>query len=175
MTEPSLHFKLKGFGWAELEIASEDGTLVVPSISYCTNALDDLVRIGIDIATDKWFGIALFDHEPTLTAVAAQTSWIESNTWSPGARLSVIREIAHPFEPTGSWLNSQTPDFELDFDSRDALARLFLDCALKVREEHGEEGYRKLWGGQFGYPTRAVAALQAALSTAPQEVRPYST
>jgi hypothetical protein len=155
-----------------LEIVSGQVSTIIPSISYCTDALDDLVRIGINIATGKGFGAAIFDHEPALTALVAETAWIEDNDWRSGARLSVIRDLPSSIEPDFRWRASVEADFVANLDSPDELARLFLDVALRVREEHGEEGYHKLWNGMAGFPRRAVAALGAALSTTPHEVAP---
>jgi hypothetical protein len=164
VTSCSLNFKLKGAGWADLEIVVGDSTTVIDAISYCTNALGDLVRMGIDIATDKGFGATIFDHEPALSVLVAETAWLEQNTWGRGARLSVVRNLPNPPEASFKWRASVEADAVFDVGSRDELARLFLDMALRVRQEHGEEGYQRLWGRQFSFPRRAVAALEAALN-----------
>jgi len=164
VADVSLDFKLGGAGWADLEIRSGDVTTVIGSISYVTNALDDLVRVGIDIATDKGFGSAIFDHEPAVSVLMAETAWIEDNDWVHGARLSVIRDLPKRVEPNFGWRASVEADAVVDVESRDELARLFLDMALRVQSEHGEDGYRQLWAGGLGYPLRAVAALEAALN-----------
>jgi hypothetical protein len=169
----SVRFNLSGAGWADLQIIAGDERAIVSRISYCSDALDDLLRMGIDIATDKGFGAAIFDHEPALSALVAETAWIERNEWRFGARLSMIRDIPHFVTPSFKWRASVQANFVVHVDSRDELARLFLDAALRIRQEHGEEGYHKLWGGRTGYPRRAVAALEAALATAPGEVEPY--
>jgi hypothetical protein len=155
---------LKGAGWANLEIVSGKATTVVEGISYCTNALDDLVRTGLDIATEKGIGGAIFDHEPALSALVADTSWIENDDWHSGARLSVIRNLSGWVEPSFRWRASVEAEAVFHLESQDELARLFLDMALGVRQEHGEDGYEKLWAGQRRYPRRAVTALEAALA-----------
>jgi hypothetical protein len=147
-----------------LEIVLPETTIVVGSISYLTDALADLVRIGISIATDRGIGAAILDHEPAISALVAETSWLEDDMWEFGARLSLIRNLDEWVEPTFKWRASVNADTVVRFTSRDELARLFLDMALRVHEAHGEEGYNKLWGGHYGYPRRAVAALEAALN-----------
>ena len=166
MAATRLDFKLKGAGWANLEIVSAETTTIVEAISYCTDALDDLVRIGINIATDKGIGGAIFNHEPALSAVVGETSWIEDNNWVSGARLSVIRDLQSWIEPSFHWRAAVDADFVIDVGSRDEMARLFLEMALRVRAEHGEDGYEELWAGRLRYPRRAVAALEAALNCA---------
>jgi len=168
-----LEFVLSGAGWACLEIWSGGEKKEIDGISYLTDALDDIVRIGINIATEKGIGAAIFEHEPALSALVAETAWIEDNNWHLGARLSVIRDLPQWVEPNFKWRASVEADFVAHLGSRDELARLFLDAALRVRQEHGEEGYSQLWGGRTGYPRRAVVALEAALSILPQEVEPY--
>jgi hypothetical protein len=103
----------------------------------------------------------------------AETAWIEQNDWHIGARLSVVRDLHHFVQPSFKWRASVQADVVVHVGSRDELARLFLEAALRVREEHGEGGYHKLWGGRLGFPRRALAALEAALSTVPHEVEPY--
>ena len=168
-----LHLKLKGLGWADLEIVSEGSGILVPSISYFTDALGDLVRVGMDIATGRHFGAAVFDHQPATSVVLAETAWLQDDQWHSGARLSVARELPSFFEPTADWRASAQRDFIVELKSSDELARLFLDAALEVRREYGEEGYQQTWNGAAGYPRRAVAALEAALSAAPLDVVPY--
>ena len=108
----------------------------------------------------------------SLPSLVAETGWLEANNWHFGARLSVVRNLSNWVTPDFKWRASVDADFVLHFDSRDQLARLFLDMALQIREEHGEEGYKKLWAGRTGYPRRAVAALEAALNCPPGE--PYN-
>ncbi|HVF37989.1 MAG TPA: hypothetical protein VNA29_08635 [Sphingomicrobium sp.] len=169
----TLRFNLQGRGWASLEVQNGSTKTVIESISYLTNALDDLVRMGLDVATDKAFAFARFDHEPAETILIAETGWWEGNDWHQGGRLSVVREVPSEFEPNWNWRQTANAESFFDVQSRDDLARLFLDLALRVREEHGEEGYSKLWCGQLGFPRRSVAALEIALSTPPSEVKPY--
>ena len=164
MVDVRLDLSLQGSGWAQLEIVSPQGTTVIEAISYCTNALDDLVRAGLDIATEKGIGAAIFDHEPALSALVAETSWIENNDWCSGARLSVIRDLPGWIEPSFKWRASVEADAIISVGSRDELARLFLDMASRLLQEHGEDGYEKLWGGQRPFPRRAVVALEAALN-----------
>jgi hypothetical protein len=169
-----LDFTLEGAGWASLEISDGDFECRLGSISYATDALDDLLRMGIDIATDKGWSAAEFELEPGSIVLIAETGWWEDGKWNRGARLSSYES---PKSPGGrlTWnqVHESSRDFIVTVDSRDQLAQLFLDAARRVLEKYGEDGYRKLWSGSLGYPRRAVAALEAALSTQPCEVTPY--
>jgi hypothetical protein len=174
MPPARLELILEGAGWGRIEITSGDSQHVIPGISYLSNALDDLLRVGIDVATDRGYGLAQFFHEPGSTILVAETGWWEDGAWLRGARLSTF--LGPEFgegEPTWKMAHETPRAFVVDCGSRDELARVFLDAAISVRENHGEDGYHKLWNGQLGYPRRAVAALEAALALPSLEVEPW--
>ena len=160
-----LDFILEGPGWASIEISAGSFNRRIESISYTTDALDDLLRMGFDIATDKDWTFAEFDHEPAQTVLLAETGRWENEDWQSGARLSSISDAEIP--TTGvTWnvIRKAKRDFVLPLSSRDELATLFLGAARRVLERHGEDGYRQTWGGRLGFPIRAVTALEAALN-----------
>ena len=121
--------------------------------------------MGIDIATDKGWSFAVFDHEPGITVLVAETGWWEGNGWVYGARLSSIDgDTLSDKEVTWNVIHKAPRDFILPLGSRDELARLFLSAAERVLEAHGEAGYNEVWNGRVGFPMRAMMALQAALN-----------
>ena len=159
-----LELILKGAGWADIQIADGEQLHTIRGVSYLSDALDDLVRIGIDIATDRGYGMAQFFHEPGSTVLIAETGWWEQDEWQSGARLSTFPgpEFADA-EPTWRMAHEAPRDFVMHCASRDELARIFLGAALSVLERHGEAGYADSWNGRRGFPRRAIAALKAAL------------
>ena len=163
--EARLDFVLLGAGWASIEISAGTFKHTIEGISYTTDALDDLLRMGIDIATDKTWSMAEFDLEPDLTVLVAETAWVENNDWILGARLSSFD--GSPFYPTGisrRTIRDARRDFILPVSSGDELATMFLRAGQRVLEQHGAEGYREAWGGRLAFPLRALRALEAALS-----------
>ena len=163
--ETTLDFVLKGAGWASLQISADSFNHEIGSISYLSNALDDLLRMGIDIATDKGWTFAQFDHEPSTTVLVAETGWWENDGWVVGARLSSIRDSDVPGSGiTWNVIHKAKRDFVVQLSSRDELAATFLGTAKRVLEVHGEDGYRRSWGGQLGFPMRAMVALETALT-----------
>jgi hypothetical protein len=159
-----LDFILDGAGWATLEINGDDFSRRIEGISYITDALDDLLRMGIDIATDKGWSFAQFDHEPATTILVAETGWSEDQEWKIGARLSSFsRHESLPHAVTWNDVHTAKRDFVLPLSSRDELARMFLGMAERVRQRYGESDYQVKWGGRLPFPTRAMVALKAAL------------
>ena len=175
MSGDSLTYSLKGHGWADLEISIGGETRLIEGISYCTNAFDDLIRMGLQIATDTGFACVLFDHEPATTILVAETGWWAGSDWIVGARLGAIEGATHDVrEPTWSSIKDIPRQFEFTIGSRDALARLFLDMAKKVEREYGVDGYEERWAGDLGFPVRAMAALERALSVEPRGAPHYA-
>jgi hypothetical protein len=168
LAEPRIAFRLTGNGWADIVIESESGSHEIAGISYLSDALDDLVRVGLGVATHSHFNVAQFFHEPGSTIFIAELAWIEGLNWRNGARISTVRGSEHDDElPSNASLLKARREFWVNFSSPDALARAILLAAEHVETEHGLDGYKKLWGGARGFPLRAVAALRAALG-APQ-------
>jgi len=130
-----------------------------------TDALDDLVRMGIDIATDKGWTFVQFDHEPASTVLVAETAWWENDSWEWGARLSSFQpQLDAKSFVSQKQIHHAKRDFILPLSSRDELAGLFLGAAERVLEKYGEDGYRREWGGRLSFPTRAFQALETALA-----------
>ncbi|HEX8578169.1 MAG TPA: hypothetical protein VF655_01075 [Allosphingosinicella sp.] len=165
-----LDFELCGAGWVNLHLRVGDLHHEIGRCSYLTDVLDDLIRIGLNIATDGGHGFAVFDHEPGSTVLFAEAGWWEGEqpVWTDGYRISVI-DWQGEGEPSWSNLRNQPRLFIAEVSSRDAVADAILKCAERVLARHGIDGYSKLWTGRLGFPSRGLAALRAALST---EARP---
>jgi hypothetical protein len=171
LTGPHLQLVLSGPGWASLKIEVGTEHHTIDHISYLSDALGDLVRIGIDIATDKGWSFAQFFHEPGSTILAAETGWWDDGQWVRGARLSAFAGKEFGGEsPTWRTLHESARDFVVHMADRDELASLFLGCARDIFVRYGEDGYSAKWTGEKRFPRRAVAALEAALSTPASEL-----
>ena len=161
-----LDFELGGAGWAVLRLSCGEAHHELDSISYLTDAFDDLIRIGIDIATDRGFGFARFEHEPGSTVLFAETGWWDGEGWIQGCRISAIDwRDARQGEPSWAALQASARLFVAQLGSRDEIAAAILACAERVLATHGIDGYSRLWTGRLGFPSRGLAALRAALST----------
>jgi hypothetical protein len=158
-------FALAGAGWADLTIRADRANYEIGSISYLGSALDELIRLGIDIATDRGFGFARFDHEPGSTILFAECSWWDEEAWVSGHRISVIDWPGiGGRDPAWCDLREAPRLFMVEVESRDAISGAILATAERILASHGVEGYSKLWRGRLGFPVRALAALRAALA-----------
>ena len=159
----TFEFRLEGFGWAKLVVSNSIETNTIDTISYCTDALDDLILLAIQIATGAHFSFALFDHEPRVTILVAQTGWDEEGQWQTGARIVAFEGWSGLTAPSFEEIQQLDQRFLFDAETGDSISHAILKCAERVLEEHGTDGYSKLWNGHRGFPIRGLAALRAAL------------
>jgi hypothetical protein len=172
--DPRLTFRLKPNGWAELFVDTGEAQYFVTGISYLSNALDDLLRVGLSVATHHSIATAQLFHEPGSTLLVAETSWWTGGDWESGARLSVIDDPDPAEDGRGSCRPTESPRrFCVSYSSPDKLALALLRMAEAVEAEHGHRGYAALWRGALGFPVRAVAALREALAAPASERLDY--
>jgi hypothetical protein len=70
----SIAFRLTGHGWARFTLRIGHAAIEVGAFGYCTDALGDLVRAALMIATSGRYAEASFDGEPR--------EWRLLNCWS---------------------------------------------------------------------------------------------
>jgi hypothetical protein len=159
MTEVvSIDYQLGKNGWSSFQLSVGTASVVVGPFGYCTDALGDLVRAALTIATSGLRAEVSFDAEPI--------EW---------------RLIAGPYPALPGWTDfslrvltfpdaSGRPEAEgHKLFEADCLAESFvhavLSAAEKIWDEHGTDGYNRDWGGPCGFPLRALTALKVAIST----------
>jgi hypothetical protein len=152
-----IDYRLGKNGWSSFQLSVGTASVVVGPFGYCTDALGDLVRAALTIATSGLRAEVSFDAEPM--------EW---------------RLIAGPFPALPGWTDFRLrvctfPDasgrpeaegytlFEAEC-SPESFVQAVLRVAQAVWDEHGIDGYDKAWGGPCGFPLRAFAALKAAIS-----------
>jgi len=162
----ALDFTIAGAGWASLTIRKGGQLHEIDGISYLTDALDDLLRLGIAMATGRAFAWVQFEHEPGSTVLLAENGWLEGTDWATGRRLCAIPwPSSGEREPSWKSLQESEREFIVELGSPDELPEAILAAADRVEQELGADGYSKRWTGRLGFPSRAVAALRAALAT----------
>jgi len=124
--ELELEFRITGPGWADLHIRKSGRIHEIGGISYLGDALDDLLRLGLAIATDRGYGWAQFRHEPGSTVLFAEDGWWEGERWVFGHRVSVID--FGDGEPAWSRLREAERRFTLGLESRGRAASGDPDC-----------------------------------------------
>ncbi|MES1201710.1 MAG: hypothetical protein ABUS57_09725 [Pseudomonadota bacterium] len=136
-------------GWANMSIHAGEQNLRMQGFSYVTDAFDDLVRLGVNVALDCRRMEIIFDGEPA--------GWMwrfegdDSRSW-----LSVfdVRDANHPDSEKTLALNVEV--------NRDQFAASILSAMTKLRSELGEDGFEGAWMAPF--PRQGMLALQAVLS-----------
>jgi hypothetical protein len=151
-------------GWSRFQLSVGASSVVVGPFGYCTDALGDLERAALMIATSGWRAEVSFDAEPMEWRLIVGPYPISSG-WAD-FRLRVLTfpdASGHPFsEAEGQKL------FEAQCTA-ESFVHAVLRAAEAVWDEYGADGYDKVWGGPCGFPLRALTALKAAISV--QETR----
>jgi hypothetical protein len=154
-----IDYQLEQNGWSRFQLSVGASSVVVGPFGYCTDALGDLVRAALMIATSGWQAEVSFDAEPMewrliVGDYSAQYGWTDF-------RLRVLT-----FPNAGGPPFSEAEGDKL-FEAQctaESFVHAVLRAAVAVWDEYGADGYDRLWGGPCGFPLRALTALKAALS-----------
>jgi hypothetical protein len=156
--EVRIEYDLGDAGWSSFRLTVGTASVVVGPCSYLTDALGDLVRAALMIATTSYRAEVSFDSEPMEWRLIIQ---LDAQSHRIGFRLKVLTFPSLDYPP------SPEAEGQTVFDapcSADSFARAVLGVAQAIWDEHGAEGYDKAWCGSSGFPLRGLNALKAALS-----------
>jgi hypothetical protein len=143
MSMVSITYDLGQHGWSSFRLTVGDHALDIGPFGYCTDALGDLVRAALLLATSADGAEVRFDGEPY------EWRLFIDEGWKPELRLRV------------------EGDGELLIEGRGAshdFARAVQKAAQGIWDTYNADGYNEAWYGQRGFPLRALKALDAALS-----------
>jgi hypothetical protein len=156
MTPPAkVTIQFSSYGWADCELRLGDRTFVLKSFSYTTDALGDLLRFALMIATGAYRATVSFDREPAEWRLVA----VNQMDWETGRRvvsLSIF-EFADSYKdaPFSEGHQAFVGDCEaLDF------AQAVLDGVNTALNSSDIER----WGTLHARPIAAIRALEAALA-----------
>jgi len=150
----SIAYDLGEAGWSSFVLTVHGKRYEVGAFSWITDALDDLVRLAIDVATGANRAQVSLDGEPM------EWRLILDQDNEPDMRLRIL---------TFPDASKAAPESEghLDFEARvraDDFARAMQTAVHGLWDRYGEKGYAEKWGGDRGFPLRAMRALDAALA-----------
>lgn len=153
----SIDYDLGEVGWSSFILRVGDKSAEIGTFSYTTNALDDLIRAAITVATSAYRAELSLDGEPNEWRI------ILDEGWKPDMRLRVVE-----FPNISPRMDEQkgVVTFEARV-KRDDFAHAVQKAAHDIWDKYGEDGYRAAWIGDNGFPVRALAALDAALAVPP--------
>ncbi|WP_158745432.1 hypothetical protein [Acidisphaera sp. L21] len=155
----SLDYQLSANGWASLVLTVAQSSIKIGPFGYCTDALGDLLRAALVMATGGASAFVSLDGEPFESRIILGREW-DTREMMP-IRVKTFPQIgAHASDAKGTLI------FEAEARPDD-FARAVLEAANSVLDEHGTEEYAKNWGDfipPFGeFPSRAMKALEAIL------------
>ena len=160
LDEVSIDYQLGQHGCSKFRLTVGAASVVVGRFGYCTDALGDLVRAALMIATSGWRAEASFDGEPVEWRLIAGSYWDPTRQDWTDFRLRILQ---FPFVTPHKPESDGHKVFEAPC-TPDSFVRAVLRAAQAVWEEYGADGYDRLWGGPCGFPLRALSALKEAMS-----------
>lgn len=149
MSELQLSWELVGRGWARCRIATGSSELS-NVVSYCTDALADLLRGVAGLYGPDPVQRVSFDLEP------AEMRWVLRGQ---GADVEVA---IHRFPDMSTSYDAPDHEGTLSWTStqpRSALGHAVVVAAQSVLQLHGEDGYRAKWV-QYPFPLEALHDLR---------------
>ena len=161
-SDVSIEYDLGQDGWSSFALRVGDKSTDIGTFSYLTDALGDLVRTALLVATSATRAEFRLDGEPFEWRIILDEGWL------PSMRLRILTfpdSLARAPEAQGI----------VDFEARvrpDDFARAVQKAARGIWNTYGATGYQKAWNGPKGFPLRALTALDAALATQEPTILP---
>ena len=162
MIDPvSMNYKMQKHGRASLTLTVGTSHVEIAEFGYCTDAIGDLIRAALPMATGASFTFVSPDGEPREWRILVGAE----ECWSPRSKLVPLQVRTFPEAGARQVANKGSIIFEAEVH-RDGFARAVLAAALKVLELHGVDEYARACDFAFAdYPLRALRAFETALST----------
>lgn len=159
--EVCIDYELGQHGWSHFRLAVGTSSVDVGPFGYCSDALGDLVRAALILATSGWRAEVSFDGEPMEWRLIIGPYLDPAQSGSIDFRLRVLTfpSASGPPSPEAEGDNV----FEAQCSS-DSFVQAVLKAAQTVWDEYGADGYDRAWGGPCGFPLRALSALRAVIS-----------
>lgn len=152
MSSISINYHLGKNGWSHFQLSLGDKMVDVGAFGYCSDALGDLVRCALLIATSDFHAEVRLDGEP------CEWRLIIDEGWKPERRLRVL------FYPESDLPEAEGRLLIEGIVAADDFARAVQRAAQGIWDTYGADGYNEVWMGQRGFPLRGLKALDAALS-----------
>jgi hypothetical protein len=156
-----IDYQLGKNGWSRFQLSVGTVSVVVGPFGYCTDALGDLVRAALIIATSGSRAEVSFDAEPMEWRLIAGGYWDAAQSGWIDFRLRVLT-FPDAFDPPSPEAEGNKL-FEAQCTA-ESFVHAVLRAAEAVWDEYGADGYDRNWGGPRGFPLRALTALKAATS-----------
>lgn len=152
----SVEYNLQADGWASLTFRQDGREGRIGLFGRNSDALGDLLRATLHVATGGPEATVLFDGEPEAWRLRL------AQTIPPSGRM----QFSITYSEAG--FDRRSPEggaisFELETPLDDFVAAV-ISAAREAWTSFGPKGYAVAWGGFEGFPLRALVALEAALT-----------
>jgi hypothetical protein len=157
--EVYIDYQLGKNGWSRFQLSVGTDSIAIGPFGYCTDALGDLVRAALVIATSGLTAEVSFDAEPMEWRLIAGPYPALPDWADFSLRVLTFPDANGPALPQA--------DGNKLFEAQctpESFVRAVLKAAEAVWDEYGADGYDRVWGGPCGFPLRALTALKAATS-----------
>jgi hypothetical protein len=154
MADRIVELEITGPGWADLKLKLGERRFILTSVSYCSDAIGDLARFALQIATGAEQASASFDREPAEWRLIAQSLPDMASEKGP-VQISVYE---FPNMQANAPLEAGGLAFRGDCDAL-AFARAVLSEIKRILPRIEE-----FTTGLYPVPTSALRALEAVLA-----------
>ena len=150
-----IDYQLGKNGWSRFQLTVGTVSVVVGPFGYSTDALGDLVRAALMIATSGWRAEVSFDAEPMewrliVGPYPALSGWTDFS----------LRVLTFPDASGLPLLEAEGHKLFEALCPAEGFVHAVLRAAEAVWDEYGADGYDRVWGGPCGFPLRALTAFK---------------
>ena len=176
--DPVLTFTMHGAGWGDLTIAVGGMSIAATDVSYLCYPVSDLLDAALKISFGYPSATVFLLQEPGIYKIEVDWRYHEDATLPEDEGEAGIRRcrrlrIYHDPDSVGVIDTPEVGTLVLahEWVDPDAFARGVLRMADDILLRYGAAGYRTNWSSDtHAFPSRALAALRAALGTKHEEV-----
>lgn len=152
-----LRMTIDDAGWGDLDVTQGATHCKIEGFSYTTDALGDLVRAALLLATGQHTATVHFDGEPMEWRLIVGPHWRDSRWQSSKLRILIFDNIyKEAAEADGKSV------LEIECDSN-AFVKAVAAMTERVLSDVGETDYEQHWG--MAFPMAALRALRYLQST----------
>lgn len=158
---PKVTLRFFSRGWADCELQLGDRIFVLNSFSYTTDALGDLLRFALMIATGAYRATASFDREPAEWRLVA----VNQTDWETGRGMVSISVFEFADSYKDAPLSEGHQVFVGDCGASDFAQAVLDGVSVALNSPEIEQ-----WGTLHTRPLVAMRALEVAIATARERV-----
>lgn len=152
--------EFSGHGWAEFDLHIDEGVIRIEGVSYVGSTFGDFAASALTIATGRYKATEIrAEHEPNETVISVTPEYLSPRN-AAGESWVLRIAVVHP-------ISGAIGSFSV---SPDRYVNAVWSFLAGIRDGMGIDAYYKAYGLE-PFPTKALAALEAAMRT-PADYQP---